>query len=77
MVAVIEQENPSIEKHHHFFPIMDDNIYNCEFCGVRIALLQVENEHQEQFKLCGTCLKEYIDQEAAENDRAKREGNNN
>jgi hypothetical protein len=63
MVAVIEQENASIEKHHHFFPIMNDNIYNCELCGVRIALLQVEDD-QEQFKLCETCLKEYIDQEA-------------
>ena len=81
MVAVIEQKSPSsFEKHHHhlhFFPVQDDNIYNCDLCGVRIALLQVENDHQEHFKLCGTCLKEYIDQEAAENDQAKREGNNN
>ena len=64
MVAVIEQKNPSIEKHHHFFPLMDDSIYNCELCGVRIALLQVDNG-QEQLKLCGTCLNEYIDHEAA------------
>jgi ribosome-binding protein aMBF1 (putative translation factor) len=63
MVAVIEQKNPCIEKH----PVMDDNIYNCELCGVRIALLHIESD-QEQFKLCGTCLKEYIDQEAAESE---------
>ena len=69
MVAVMEQKNPSMEEHHHrFLPLMDDNIYNCELCGVRIALLQIVNSatnDQEQFKVCGTCLKEYIDQEAA------------
>ena len=57
MVAVME------EHHSHFLPLMDDNIYNCELCGVQIALLQIVND-QEQFKVCGTCLKEYIDQEA-------------
>jgi ribosome-binding protein aMBF1 (putative translation factor) len=48
---------------------MDDNIYNCELCGVRIALLQIVSSttnDQEQFKVCDRCLKEYIDQEAAE-----------
>ncbi|MFL6431508.1 MAG: hypothetical protein ACJ71X_08620 [Nitrososphaeraceae archaeon] len=49
---------------------MDDNIYNWVLCGVRIALLQIVNSStandQEQLKVCGTCLKEYIDQEAAE-----------
>jgi hypothetical protein len=39
-------------------------------CGIRIALLQIVStsnaaNDQEQFKVCGTCLKEYIDQEAA------------
>ena len=71
MVAVIEQKNSAVEKHHQFIPITYDNIYNCELCGVRIALLQIvttcsnnaANSDQEQFKVCGTCLKEYIDQE--------------
>ena len=67
MVAVIEQKNPSTEEHYRrFIPLTDDNLYNCDFCGVRIALLKVANStanDQEQFKVCGTCLKEYIDQE--------------
>ena len=70
MVAVMEQKNPAMEEHRRFLPLMDDNIYNCELCGVRIALLQIvtssTSTDQEQFKVCGTCLKEYIDQEAAE-----------
>jgi hypothetical protein len=70
MVAVMEQKNPPMEEHHRrFLPLMDDNIYNCELCGVRIALLQIvtsTGNDQEQFKVCGTCIKEYIDQEAAE-----------
>ena len=69
MVAVIEQKNKPMEEHHHrFFPLTHDNIYNCELCGVRIALLQIITStanDQEQFKVCGTCLKEYIDQAAA------------
>jgi hypothetical protein len=69
MVAVMEQKNPAVEEHHHhrFLSLTDDNIYNCELCGIRIALLQIETRStndQEQFKVCGTCLKEYIDQEA-------------
>jgi hypothetical protein len=67
MVAVMEQKNPAVEEHHHrFVPLMGDNIYNCELCGVRIAVLQIMSRttnDQEQFKVCGTCLKEYIDQE--------------
>ncbi|MFL6356842.1 MAG: hypothetical protein ACJ71C_09845 [Nitrososphaeraceae archaeon] len=68
MVSVIEEKNPPMEEHRRFIPLMDDNIYNSELCGVRIALLQIVNStanDQEQFKVCGTCLKEYIDQEAA------------
>jgi Fe2+ or Zn2+ uptake regulation protein len=69
MVAVIEQKNSPVEKHHHFIPLTCDNIYNCELCGIRIALLQIVSirsaaNDKEQFKVCGTCLKEYIDQEA-------------
>jgi hydrogenase maturation factor HypF (carbamoyltransferase family) len=49
---------------------MDDNIYNCELCGVRIAVLQIvtgtpNSQQQQQFKVCDTCLQEYIDQVAA------------
>jgi rubrerythrin len=57
-----------VHQPHRFLPLMDGNIYNCELCGVRIALLQIVSStanDQEQFKVCGTCLKEYIDQEAA------------
>ncbi len=68
MVAVMEQKNSSVEEHRRrFLPLMDDNIYNCELCGVRIAVLQIVTStttDQGQFKVCGTCLKEYIDQEA-------------
>ena len=72
MVAVMGQKNPSMEEEHHyrFIPLTDDNIYNCELCGVQIAVLQIVTSgtnDQEQFKVCGTCLKEYIDQEAATN----------
>jgi predicted nucleic acid-binding Zn ribbon protein len=70
VAAVIEQKekNPPAKEHYRFIPLMDDNIYNCELCGVRIALVQIMSStvnNQEQFKVCGTCLKEYIDQEAA------------
>jgi hypothetical protein len=68
MVAVMEQKNPPVEEHRRrFLPLMDDNVYNCESCGVRIAVLQIvtsTTNDQEQFRVCGTCLKEYIDQEA-------------
>jgi hypothetical protein len=63
MVAVIEQKNSPMEKHHRFIPLTDDNnIYNCELCGVRIAVLKIVSssnaaDDQEQFKVCGTCLK--------------------
>ena len=72
MVAVMEQKNPSMEEeeqhHYRFIPLTADNIYNCEFCGFQIALLKVMTStanDEEQFKVCGTCLKKYIDQEGA------------
>jgi hypothetical protein len=71
MVAVMEQNNPPMEEeqhHYRFIPLTGDNIYNCELCGVRIAVLQIvtsSTNNQEEFKVCGTCLKEYIDQEGA------------
>jgi predicted nucleic acid-binding Zn ribbon protein len=71
MVAVMEQKNTMEEEHHcRFIPLTGDNIYNCELCGVQIAVLQIVTSgtnDQEQFKVCGACLKEYIDQEAATN----------
>jgi len=66
MVAIMEQKNPAVEEHRRFVPLMGDNIYNCELCGVGIAVLQIvsrTSNDQERFKVCGTCLKGYIDQE--------------
>jgi hypothetical protein len=60
--------NHQQQKHRGFLPIMDDNIYNCEVCGVGVALLQIVTDTpngQEQFKACRTCLEEYIDQVSA------------
>jgi predicted nucleic acid-binding Zn ribbon protein len=61
------QKIPCVDDHRRFISLTDDNIYNCELCGVRIAVLQIVTSSindQEQFKVCGTCLKEYIDREA-------------
>jgi hypothetical protein len=70
MVAVIGQKIPHVEDHRRFIPLTYDNLYNCELCGFRTALLKVTTStanDQEQFNVCGTCLKEYnIDQQAAE-----------
>ena len=54
------------QRHRRFLPLMGDNFYNCEFCGVGIAVLQIVTggEVEGQFKVCDACLKEYIDQEA-------------
>jgi hypothetical protein len=61
MVAVMERKNPAVEEHRRrFVPLIGDNIYNCELCGVRIAVLQIVSSttsDQEQFKVCGKCLK--------------------
>jgi hypothetical protein len=56
------------QQHRRFVPLMGDNYYNCELCGVGVAVLQIvtsTHNGQEQFKVCNTCLKEYIDQVAA------------
>jgi hypothetical protein len=56
------------QQHRRFIPLMGDNFYNCELCGVGIAVLQVvtgSGNGEGQSKVCGACLKEYIDQEAA------------
>jgi len=63
-----EFQQHSHHQHRRFLPLMGDNFYNCELCGVRIAVLKIvttANDQEEQFKVCGTCLKQYIDQEAA------------
>ena len=51
------------QMHRRFLPLM--SFYNCEFCGVGIAVIQIVTggNREGQFKVCGTCLKEYIDQE--------------
>ena len=55
------------QRHRRFLPLMSDNFYNCEFCGVGIAVMQIVTggNGEGQFKVCGTCLKEYIDQESS------------
>ena len=61
-----EFQQHSHHQHRRFLPLMGDNFYNCELCGVRIAVLKIvttANDQEEQFKVCGTCLKQYIDQE--------------
>jgi predicted nucleic acid-binding Zn ribbon protein len=47
---------------------MGDSFYNCELCGVGIAVLQIVTDSgkgEGQFKVCGACLKKYIDEETA------------
>ena len=41
------------EHHRHSISLMDDNIYKCELCGIRIAVWQIatSTNHQEQFKI--------------------------
>ncbi|MBV9176785.1 MAG: hypothetical protein JO297_07080 [Nitrososphaeraceae archaeon] len=56
------------KQHRRFLPLMGDNFYNCELCGVGIALLQIvtcSGEDEGKFKVCGACLKKYIDEQAA------------
>ena len=72
-----QRQPPEFEQHSHpqqqqqhrrFLPLRDDNFYNCELCGVGIAVLQIVTgtpNDEEQFKICSTCLKEHIDQVAA------------
>ena len=55
------------QRHRRFLPLMGDTFYNCELCGVGIAVIQIVTggNGEGQFKVCGSCLKEYIDKEAA------------
>lgn len=52
--------------HRRFLPLMSENFYNCEFCGVGIAVIQIVfgGNSEGEFKACGACLKLYIDEEA-------------
>jgi transcription elongation factor Elf1 len=54
-------------RHRRFLPLMNDTFYNCEFCGVGIAVIKIvtAGNVEGQFKVCGSCLKEYIDEQAA------------
>lgn len=62
------EEKQHSQQHRRFLSLMGDNFYNCELCGVGIALLQIvtsSDEGEGQFKVCGACLKKYIDGQAA------------
>ena len=54
-------------RHRRFLPLMSDTFYNCEFCGVGIAVIKIDTSGnvEGQFKVCGSCLKEYINEQAA------------
>ena len=54
-------------RHRRFLPLMSDTFYNCEFCGVGIAVIKIvtAGNVEGQFKVCGSCLKEYINEQAA------------
>jgi len=53
-------------RHRRFLPLMGDIFYNCEFCGVGLAVIKIVTAGNDvQFKVCGSCLKEYIDQQSA------------
>lgn len=54
-------------RHRRFLPLMSNTFYNCEFCGVGIAVIKIDTvgNVEGQFKVCGSCLKEYINEQAA------------
>jgi hypothetical protein len=65
----VKQESAEVERgmlHYHFLPLMSDTFYNCEFCGVGIAVIKIvtAGNIEGQFKVCGSCLQEYIDEQA-------------
>ena len=53
-------------RHRRFIPLMSDTFYNCELCGVGIAVIKIDTAGnvEGQFKACGSCLKKYIDEQA-------------
>ena len=54
-------------RHRRFLPLMSNIFYNCEFCGVGIAVIKIDTAGnvEGQFKVCSSCLKEYINEQAA------------
>jgi hypothetical protein len=63
-----KQQSPKFQSrpHRRFLPLMGDIFYNCEFCGIGIAVIKIDTAVNDvQFKVCGSCLKEYIDQQSA------------
>ncbi|HYA83666.1 MAG TPA: hypothetical protein VEH06_09505 [Candidatus Bathyarchaeia archaeon] len=58
-------------RHRRFLPLMSDTFYNCEFCGVGIAVIKIvtAGNVEGQFKVCGSCLKQYIDDQAAKRNK--------
>ena len=62
----INQKHQQNRLHRRFLPLVGDNFYNCEFCGVGIAVIKIVTAGNDvQFKVCGSCLKGYIDQQSA------------
>jgi transcription elongation factor Elf1 len=64
-----KQQSPKFQqqsrRHRRFLPLMGDIFYNCEFCGVGLAVIKIVTAGNDvQFKVCGSCLKEYIDQQS-------------
>jgi hypothetical protein len=63
------KESAEVEQswlHYRFLPLMSDIFYNCEFCGVGIAVIKIVTAKniEGQFKVCGSCLQEYINEQA-------------
>jgi len=63
-----KKQSPKFQSrpHRRFLPLMGDIFYNCEFCGVGLAVIKIVTAGNDvQFKVCGSCLKEYIDEQSA------------
>jgi hypothetical protein len=64
-----KMESAEVEQsrlHSRFLHLTSDTFYNCEFCGVGIAVIKIvtTGNIEEQFKVCGSCLQEYINEQA-------------
>jgi hypothetical protein len=60
--AEVEQSR----RHRRFLPLMSDTFYNCELCGVGIAIIRIvtAGNIEGQSKVCRSCLQEYINEQA-------------